>query len=94
MHRHRQPAYKIASSAACPFCGSPWNYGVEFRDWGDVSSRKNVTCSRCGASGPTGATEAEAVAGWEFRPPPVPHGAEPTPVEFIDHEHTGEERKP
>lgn len=46
----------------CPFCDA----GEDF-----VGAAYGVGCANCGAEGPHGKTEAEAIAAWNTRPAPT-----------------------
>ena len=70
-HHAHKPARRLASKAACPHCGSPYNYGQKMTDWQDVQAAYWVTCAGCGATGPKAETQAEALTAWEYRAPPV-----------------------
>lgn len=76
----KKPPRKIASPAACKFCGSPYNIGERVGDWHEVETIFYVTCATCGASGPKADTQAAALEGWEARAAPIPlDKADPPP---------------
>lgn len=54
----------VAWPDPCPFCGSEQ---IEIIEWDENVHGFWVSCESCGASGPTGATDAEAVERWNNR---------------------------
>ena len=71
-HHRKKPPRRIASTAACQHCGSPYNFGERVGDWHEVTTVFFVVCAACGAAGPKAETEAEAVAAWAHSAAAIP----------------------
>lgn len=52
------------SLETCPFCGSQQ---IEITEWDENVHAFWVSCDTCGATGPNGITEAEAIERWNKR---------------------------
>lgn len=48
----------------CPFCGSK---KIEIQEWDENIHGFWISCEDCGATGPNGSTEAEAIGRWNRR---------------------------